>query len=137
MVLRAPESSAPGVRRVLLAEDDPEMRALLCLAMRRDGYEVIEATDGAQLLVYLESLAMSLPGQPAPDIIVSDIHMPGYSGLDLLSAMREANLELPVILITAFSDKATRGQAERFAAILLDKPLDIDDLRRVVRSIIA
>src|SRR5689334_18000726 len=93
MVTRALDKPIAGAqRRVLVADDDAEMRALLCVAMRRDGHEVIEVADGIQLLLMLETLAMKVPGSLPPDVIVSDIHMPGYSGLDLVSAMREANL---------------------------------------------
>src|SRR5512140_477644 len=62
--------------RILLAEDDPEMRSMLASALRADGYEVTEAPSGAALL---EEISMLLfQGQPVPaDVIVSDERMPG------------------------------------------------------------
>jgi len=121
-------------RRVVVAEDDADMRELLVVALRRDGYEVAEAKDGSQLLLWLEEICLRGPEAVTPDLIVSDIRMPGHSGLELLAAMREADIGLPVVLITAFSDAATRERATRAGAVLLDKPLDLDDLRRVVRG---
>lgn len=121
-------------RRVVIAEDDAEMRALLVVGLEREGYEVLEARDGVQLLLCLEQICMRAPGAPIPDLIVSDIRMPGHTGLELLQAMRDADIRLPVVLITAFSDGATRERAERAGAVLIDKPLDLDDLRRVVRE---
>lgn len=122
--------------RIVLAEDDAEMRSLLSAVMRRDGYEVVEAPDGVQLLLYLEAMSMRGDAMPRPDLLVSDIRMPGYSGLQLVAAMREAEMDLPVILVTAFSDASTRDAAHELDAMLLDKPIDIDDLRRFVRIMV-
>lgn len=123
-----------GRRRVVVAEDDASMRELLVEALARDGYDVVEAKDGAQLLLGLEEICLRGPEAVIPDLIVSDIRMPGHTGLELLQAMRDADIHLPVVLITAFSDGATRERAERAGAVLLDKPLDLDDLRKVVRG---
>jgi CheY-like chemotaxis protein len=122
---------------VVVAEDDTEMRALLAKVLSRDGYEIVEVRDGAEMLRYLEGLAGSGPGGALPDLIVSDIRMPGRTGLDLVAAMHDAHIELPVILITAFSDSATQQQAAALSATLLDKPLDLGELRRVVRDKLA
>lgn len=122
-----------GRRRIVVAEDDTEMRTLLCEMMRRDGFEVREARDGGELLLVLEDVCMR---GVSPDLIVSDIRMPGCNGLDLLWAMREADILLPVILITAFSDRQVRDRARRGGALLVDKPLDFDDLRRIVREVL-
>lgn len=127
-------TSPGGKRKIVVAEDDAEMRSLLAELMRRDGYEVHEAKDGRELLLVLEAVCIH---GVLPDLIVSDIRMPGYTGLELLWAMREAEIALPVILITAFSDRKVREGAQRSGAILVDKPLDFDDLRRLVRGIVA
>jgi CheY-like chemotaxis protein len=121
--------------RILIAEDDPEMRSLMSAAMHQRGYEVIAVHDGEQLFSHLRRMAIHLR-RPRPDLIVSDIRMPGYSGLELLEAMRGADLDLPVILITAFSDPATQDEARRLNAILLDKPLRMDALLQVVDTLL-
>jgi CheY-like chemotaxis protein len=119
--------------RVLLAEDDPDMRELLASALRQDGLDVVEARDGAALLDRLAE-ALSADGDlDGYDVIVSDIRMPGYSALDILAGVRRALRHTPVILITAFGDRVTHERAMRLGAIaVFDKPFDIDDLRMAV-----
>src|SRR5262245_32057755 len=95
--------------RILIAEDDVALRSFLAVALRKDGYEILEARDGAEVLGHLEGVlctdrqwTASSPPPAAPDIIVSDIRMPGLTGLEVLDAIRGARLTVPVILITAF-----------------------------------
>ena len=119
------------VFRVLLAEDDDAFRRLLAGALRRGGFEVIEARDGRELVDRLASLlpgAGPSDGMPI-DLIVSDIRMPGITGLDVLDKLRLADWATPVILITAFGDNATRAEAIRLGATMFDKPFDLSDLR--------
>lgn len=120
--------------RVFLAEDDDEMRALLCLALRQDGYEVIEARDGGEMLERVR-IAYQNP-EDAPDVIVMDVRMPKLSGLGLLSAIRRARWSTPVILITGFGDCLLHEQAKSLGAtVVFDKPFDLDDLRTAVLNV--
>ena len=119
--------------RVLLAEDDPEMRELLATALRQDGLEVVEARDGSALLDRLAEALAADGDLDGYDLIVSDIRMPGYSALDILAGVRRALRHTPVILITAFGDRVTHERAMRLgASAVFDKPFDIDDLRMAV-----
>ncbi|WP_437575472.1 response regulator [Sorangium sp. So ce887] len=121
--------------RVLLAEDDRELRLLLATALRRDGYEVLEARDANHLLELMGAALVSGNGAPV-DVVVSDIRMPGRSGLELLAGLRRDDWATPVVLITAFGDPETHAEAYRLGAdAVLDKPLDIDDLRIVVHTL--
>ncbi len=113
--------------RVVVAEDDVEMRRLIVEALRRDGYHVIEASDGAQLLGATSHFE---PDQI--DLIISDVRMPAFTGLQILAALRHAGQDVPVILMTAFGDDQTRERAEALNAILFDKPFSMDDLRTAV-----
>lgn len=120
---------------VLLADDDVPMRCLLAEELRRDGYEVVEAADGVELL---DHLAANFPWVHEPgtgiDVIVSDIRMPGFTGLDVLCFLRIGRRMTPIILITAFGDEETRAEAlELGAAAVLDKPFEIDELRAAIR----
>lgn len=125
----------PRAKRVLLAEDDEDIRELLATALREDGFDVVEFEDGFELLDYLSS---ALPGDavlPRPAIIISDIRMPGHSGLEVLERLRDADPDTPVILISAFADREVQREAKRLGAeIVLRKPVDIDELRRLVFS---
>lgn len=121
--------------RVLLAEDDREMRALLASALRRDGYEVIEAHSGFNLLEEMGVLLQH--GEAAPvDLIISDQRMPGFLGLEILSGLRQAGWSLPFILITGFGDRETHEEARRLGATaVFDKPFDLDELRAAVLGV--
>jgi two-component system cell cycle response regulator CpdR len=118
--------------RVLVAEDDPEMRRLVVEALRKDGHDVIEASDGGRLLVHLAEAFDRDPTLACLDVVVSDMRMPVCSGLDLFERLAEARWKVPFILMTAFGDEDTRRRAERIGAVLLDKPLSLDVLRATV-----
>jgi CheY-like chemotaxis protein len=123
----------PRPVRVFLAEDDLEMLKLLSAGLRKDGFEVVEVEDGTRLVDTLASELID-PVSPSPvDIIVSDIRMPGWSGMDVLSGVRKAGWKIPVILITAFGDRETHRKARELGvAALFDKPFDLEDFRTVV-----
>lgn len=118
--------------RVLLAEDDEEMRSLLAEELRRDGYEVLEARDGVEMELRLKSVRHC--PLKAPDVIVMDVKMPGHSGLEILSALRQAQWTTPVVLITGFPEDGVVEQAKELQAEVLGKPFDIDALRVAVLS---
>jgi CheY-like chemotaxis protein len=129
-VAQAAEACRPCI---LLAEDDPAMRALIASMLEQEGYEVVEACDGHEVLSRLEAVRTQPPLSTPPALIVSDIRMPAYSGLDLLAILRCAACPVPVILITAFGDEETHAEARELGATaVLDKPFDLDDLRALV-----
>jgi CheY-like chemotaxis protein len=124
------------VGRVLVAEDDYEMRRVVAAALREAGYQVFEVSDGDELERFLRTGRVDK--QPlAVDLIVSDIRMPGTSGLTALADLRSEDWATPVILITAFGSPQTYREARRLgAATLLDKPFELDELVHAVRSIV-
>jgi len=131
-----PEASrTDGRPRVLIAEDDNEMRRLLVKVLRADGYAAVECRDGIELFGHLEAFV----GRQADldfDAIISDILMPGPTGLEILEALHDRTGFPPVILITAFGDKGTHARAEKAgAAAVLDKPFGIDELLAKVHEI--
>jgi DNA-binding response OmpR family regulator len=123
----------PRPMRVFLAEDDPELRGLLAACLRRDGFTVVEVQDGSRLV---DTLATELidPTAPEPaDIIISDVRMPGWSGLDVLAGIRKAGWHTAIILMTAFGDGETHRKARDLGVTaFFDKPFDIEDFRTVV-----
>ncbi len=125
---------ARRVPRILLAEDDAELRRVLSWSLRQDGFRVTEAEDGGQLLAQLAS-ALTLERGFSYDLIISDIRMPGVTGMEVLAGLKSFNDSPPVVLITAFGDEATHAEAERFgAAAVFDKPFDVDHIRAFVRG---
>jgi len=120
-----------SVTTVLVADDDDDMRALVAATLRADGYNVLEASDGVELLDQLER-ALDDP-RARPDVVVTDVMMPRLSGLGVLDALKRAQQHFPVVLMTVLADVSVDIVARRLGAVgVLRKPFDIDDLRTAV-----
>jgi DNA-binding response OmpR family regulator len=125
-----PQSNATPAR-LLLAEDDFELRDLLACLLRADGHEVVEARDGNELWSLLSSGHSERPFA----LVVSDVRMPGLTAFDVLTRLQRAWTGTPVILITAFGDQTTHLRALRLGASrVFDKPFDCDELREAVHQ---
>ena len=136
---RQPGTATTTLRRmprVLVAEDDPEMRRLLVWNLRKVGFDTVECSDGWELLDHLGRPVLT--GEPDDfDLIVSDIRMPGVTGLEILEGIHETEWFVPMILITAFGSEEVHKQAERLgAAGMFDKPFDIDNLIKRIREVL-
>jgi DNA-binding response OmpR family regulator len=132
----AKKPSAPRAARIVLAEDDPQMRGLVTETLRGDGHEVIPLADGAQLLVRVtQQYRMRDPAQGI-DLIVADVRMPIITGLAILKGLRDAHCFTPVILMTAFGDEQTRREALMLGALFFEKPFKMHELRGAVRTIL-
>lgn len=129
---------APRARRVLVADDDDDLRAVVAAALRRDGHEVIEAASGHELLErVVPSTFHGEAGRP-PDIIVSDIQMPGIDGLSVLSGLRGTGWATPIVFMSGYVTDAVRARAAALGATaLMRKPFDVDELLAAVRSLVA
>lgn len=120
---------------VLLAEDDPDLRAIIAGELRRARYEVLDVRDGTELWRMLSATADTPDDVALPDLVISDVRMPGLDGIAVLARLREVDWFMPVILMTAFGDAATRLAARRLGARILDKPLDLDRLVETAREL--
>src|SRR3954469_13389242 len=130
--MSAPSMAAlvPEPETVLLVEPDDDLRERVSEALREDGFRVVEVEDGMELLDYLEALAGH--GKViAPDVIVSEIALPGPSALELLWRLRQQDRVTPVILIASKGEDVERAQ-DCGADLVLPWPLDIDQLRTAV-----
>lgn len=130
------EERAERARRILVAEDDEEMAALLVGALHKAGYDTVTCHDGLQLLRHLKFSAVPGSGEDL-DLVISDIRMPRISGLDVLRASSFGGDFPPIILITAFGDDWTHGKARYLGAVdVFDKPFDIGELVNRVRELV-
>ena len=112
--------------RILVVDDDVEMRALLEDVLIDEGYAVEGVPDGAEALIRLRTESFAA--------ILLDKNMPGLSGLDLLPGLRTICPETPVIFITAFGDvTAYMNAMEKGAFEFLFKPFRMQELLRVLR----
>lgn len=115
-------------RTILICEDEAALRELVRVSLG-PGYGFLEASDGME--------ALELARVHKPDVVVLDLMLPGLSGLDVLSRLREEASEgnLPIVVISAWSDArddALAAGADRFVL----KPFIPDDLRAVVEELV-
>ena len=134
MLASAQEPKPP---RVLVAEDDPSLRSLISDVLSLDGYAVTEAATAAEMEAAVQ--ASSEPGVLSEPfaVVVTDIRMPGKSGLDALSALRHLGTKSRFVVITAFPEDATERRIRELRAFLLAKPFTLMDLRSLVRALLA
>ncbi len=124
------------IPRILLAEDNHDMRKLLAMSLRKNGYEVAEFADGPSMLDHYFSVS-SIQKGAAFDLVISDVRMPGLTGIEIVEGMYDHKGFPPVVLITAFGDEDTHAQAQRLGVVaMFDKPFDIDDLIAKVQEIV-
>lgn len=113
--------------RILIVEDDPEMRRLLADFLRAEGFRVTQAADAGE--------ALSCVREKAFASVILDKNLPDESGLDILRRLRVLIPDTPVILITAFGDARIHEEAfARGAYDLLLKPFNLDDLLEALRK---
>ncbi len=111
---------------IWIAEDDRSLRWVMEKAISREGIEVRSFENGDDLLVALQS--------SLPEIIISDIRMPGIDGLELLKQIHSTRPDIPVIITTAHSDLDSAVAAYQGGAFeYLPKPFDLDELVDVAR----
>ena len=112
--------------RVMVVDDDAETLALMHEIVAKEGFEVETAEDAETALRRLE--------QWQPELVITDIHMPGMDGLALLAAVREKEPDIPVVLLTAYGSLKTAVDAIKAGAFdYLSKPFVVEDIRLVVR----
>ncbi len=112
--------------RILVVDDDADMRALLADVLNDEGYVVELVPNGAEALIRLRTESFAA--------IVLDKNMPGLSGLDLLPGLRTICPEMPVILITAFGDVSTYMDAmDKGAFEFIFKPFRMEELLRTLQ----
>jgi EAL domain-containing protein (putative c-di-GMP-specific phosphodiesterase class I)/CheY-like chemotaxis protein len=116
---------APGSTRVLLVDDDDAVLKVTRRILEKAEYDVVICQSGHEALAMLSHETF--------DVMVSDVHMPGLSGLNLLRAVREHDLDLPVVLVTGNPDVATASDAVEYGAFrYLIKPVPTASLISVI-----
>ena len=112
--------------RILLVDDETGILDSLRILFRGEGYEVMTALGGAE--------ALEILSEDRPDLVVTDIRMPGVSGLEVLARTREVDPEIPVILMTAQASLQSAVRAVNEGAYYyLQKPFANDDLLAICR----
>lgn len=115
---------------ILLVEDDPGIAAALNKELQAEGYRVTVATRGDDGLAHAR--------QHRLDVVITDLKLPGLSGLDLVAQLRAAKPKLPIILMTAFGSTETAIEATKQGAFdYLLKPFDVTELLDLVTKAVA
>ena len=118
--------------RILIIDDEPQIRSMLKLMLERDGYEVVEAPDGVEgIRVYRQNPA---------DLIITDLIMPNKDGIGMIIDLKK---EFPEVKIIAMSggglnkpDGYLKGAKKLGASCTLTKPIDREEMLRVVAAIL-
>lgn len=125
------EDAGGGPEVLLLCDDDPGVVRMLASALRRVGYEVVE-THGPH-----EAIAAFEDRDGAVDLLVTDVMMPELTGEDLLTRLRQVRADLPVVLLTGYTQDGLQAQGvELGAGRLLQKPFGPEELRGIVREVL-
>jgi len=127
---RRGDAGAPGPGRVLIADDDPQMRRLIRGVLQRDGFEVVEAGDGLD--------ALELAEQGGVDLVILDVDMPRLDGLGVLEELRAQvrTACLPVIVLTAQHGETEEKALDLGAHDYLGKPVQTRSLVARVRAVL-
>jgi len=112
------------VRRVLVAEDDPLVGAVLVPLLRDLDLEVLAVTSGDEAL---EALAHA-----HFDVLVTDLCMPGATGIEVMKLARERIPQARLVMVSGYADEETRQEVEDLGGRLLHKPFGVKELRLAV-----
>jgi DNA-binding response OmpR family regulator len=114
--------------RVVIAEDDEDMRNVLSELVSALGVEVATASSGGDLILLLTD------DRPV-DLLITDVRMPWMTGFQVALSARNSGLGIPIIIVTAFPDDALRVQVDHLgSAVLLAKPFRPEELLLLVRA---
>jgi len=118
------------VARILIIEDDEEMRSLLKDFLEDEGYEADSADNASE--------GLRKVGLQPFDLVITDIRMPGLTGLDILSAVKKFQPAMPVIVITAFGgEEVYHRSIARGADGFLEKPIHFRRLKSLIHDLIS
>jgi DNA-binding NtrC family response regulator len=118
------------VKRVLVIDDEPNVRTVLTMLLEDDGYEVLAAENGEAGIAILED-------GPSVDLVITDLKMPGKDGMAVLRHMREIGREAPLVMVTAYGSIEKAVEAMKGGAVdFITKPFNKDVIRHIVHKIL-
>jgi two-component system, cell cycle sensor histidine kinase and response regulator CckA len=126
----APPGRGDGQPSVLVVDDETAVRRFAARVLQREGYQVVEATDG------MEALETVRVGGVSFEVVVSDIVMPRLNGVELMQALSESHPTLPVILMSGYATAALSELGIATPCSILTKPFPADRLLAEVQRCI-
>jgi len=122
------KGDGPGVKRILVVDDDPSVREMLSRVLEGEHYQATSAASGPE--------ALSLVARTKFDLVLLDLNMPGQGGWDTFERLTTDNPLLPIIIITARPNQLFLALGSGVGA-LLEKPLDFPSLLRTISELLA
>jgi len=113
--------------KILVADDDPIIRKLLCDVLTDDGHKVSAVTNGAQ--------AVKEAQREKFELFFSDVHMPVMNGLETLRVMRSLHPHLPVVMMDSYPDQLVNQAQNEGALACIHKPFDLKEIRDVILTV--
>jgi two-component system response regulator PilR (NtrC family) len=115
------------VEKILVVDDEPSLRDVLSIMLKRTGYEVTSAADGEE--------AVELLQREIFDLVITDLRMPKVGGIEVLKAVKSASPETVVLVITAFASADSAVEAMKQGAYdYLTKPFQVDEVQLIIRN---
>jgi len=124
--------------KIMIVDDEKDVVILIKFLMEKEGYDVIEAYNGAEAL---EKLGIDPPNQdaPLPDVIISDIMMPVMDGYTLQTRLQEneKSRKIPLIILTAKGQMRDLFQLASNISAFIEKPFDPKSLRDIIKKMVS
>lgn len=117
-------------KKLLIVDDDENLRELFTFSMQREGFEVGQAVDGADGLQKIESFK--------PDVVVCDLMMPNINGFMLIGRLHSQGVRVPIVVLTGFWEQANEAMLREDPNVVefLRKPVKYAELAEVARKIL-
>lgn len=113
----------PVKKRIYIVDDEPKIGDMFVKVLSREGFEVQSFVSAIKMLEAVDQ-------NERPDLVVADLMMPGMSGIEMMEALRDRKLRVPVIIMTAHSSVQTAVEAMRLGAFhYLQKPINLEEMR--------
>ncbi|MEO8840081.1 MAG: response regulator [Kofleriaceae bacterium] len=125
-----------AAKRILVAEDDPELRSLIAERMRSVGCDVVEASNGERALDLLAASVIEPVAALRFELAIMDVRMPGMSGLEVVYLSRLWEWPIKVLLVTAFPDVELVEECERLGVPLLQKPFSLMSINKAAVAVL-
>jgi CheY-like chemotaxis protein len=123
-------------KRVLVAEDDPMLRALIAERLRSVGCDVIEASNGQRAIDVLTASVNEPVKALQVELAIMDVRMPGMSGLEVVYLSRLWQWPMAMLLVTAYPDVELVEECERLGVPLLQKPFSLASINRAALAVL-
>src|SRR6185436_6020231 len=116
-----------GSAKILVADDEVNLRRVLVAMLKRDGHEVVQAASGTEAMDRIAEV----------DVVITDLRMPGADGMEVLRTVTRTHPQVPVIMITAYGSVGTAVEAIKAGAFdYIEKPFEQDQIRMIVEKAI-